>query len=349
MNSDNKKNTPSVKKGLHPRNNHRFSYDFKQLIKSCAELAPYVLKNRYGNESVDFADPAAVRMLNRALLKHFYGVLFWDIPENYLCPPIPGRADYIHNIADLLSSCNGGIIPQGKLISVLDIGVGANCIYPIIGTYEYGWHFTGTDIDPVSITSAKKIVNSNSSLAGLIDLRLQKKPSDIFRGIIKSDEIFDVTICNPPFHSSPENAHAATLRKRSNLNSKNITGTILNFGGQNSELWTHGGEESFVRRMIDESSRIPEKCLWFTTLISKKTTMAGVYKTLKRVKTLEVKTINMAQGQKISRVVAWTFLNKNQQKKWISERWNRPSDLTCSKSSSSRQDNGYRLQNQEGK
>jgi 23S rRNA (adenine1618-N6)-methyltransferase len=321
MNNNNIKYTPSVKKGLHSRNVNRFRYDFKQLIISCPELTPYVSKNRYGNESVDYNDPAAVKALNRALLKHFYGILYWDIPDNYLCPPIPGRADYIHYIADLLSSCNGGIIPKGKLISVLDIGVGANCIYPIIGTHEYGWHFTGTDIDTVSISSAKKIVNSNNSLAGLIDLRLQKKASDIFRGIIKSGDIFDITICNPPFHSSPENAQAATLRKRSNLDLKNKNSAILNFGGKNSELWTHGGEESFVRRIIDESSRIPDKCFWFTTLISKKTTMAGVYKTLRRVKAIEVKTINMAQGQKISRIAAWSFLNKDQQKKWITERW----------------------------
>ena len=109
--------------------------------------------------------------------------------------------------------------------------------------------------------------------------------------------------------------------RRSNLNLKNTHGTTLNFGGQSNELWTHGGEESFVRRMIDESSRIPEKCFWFTTLVSKKTTMDGVYKTLKRVKALEVKTINMAQGQKTSRIVAWTFLSKDQQKKWAAERW----------------------------
>jgi 23S rRNA (adenine1618-N6)-methyltransferase len=321
MNNEKIKHPPSSKKGLHPRNVNRFRYDFKQLINSSSELTSYVSKNRFGNESVDYDNPAAVRALNRALLKHFYGILYWDIPDNYLCPPIPGRADYIHYIADLLGSCNGGKIPQGKLISVLDIGVGANCIYPIIGTHEYGWHFTGTEIDTVSMTSANKIVNSNSSLAGLIDLRLQKNASDIFKGIIKSDDYFDITICNPPFHASQENAQAATLRKRSNINLKNKNGAALNFGGQSNELWTHGGEESFVRRMIDESSRIPDKCLWFTTLISKKNTMAGVYKTLKRVKAIDVRTINMAQGQKTSRIAAWSFLNKDQQKKWITERW----------------------------
>ena len=43
-------------------------------------------------------------MLNRAILMHHYGVKSWDIPAGYLCPPIPGRADYIHSVADLLAA-----------------------------------------------------------------------------------------------------------------------------------------------------------------------------------------------------------------------------------------------------
>jgi 23S rRNA (adenine1618-N6)-methyltransferase len=312
---------PSEKKELHPRNIHRSSYDFKQLINCCPELAPFVSKNRWGNESVNFADPDAVKMLNRALLKLSYGITFWDIPKDYLCPPIPGRADYIHYIADLLGSCNEGKIPKGTSVAVLDVGVGANCIYPIIGTHEYGWRFTGSDIDSVSISSAQKIISSNPSLAGGIDIRLQKKATDLFKGIIKPGELFDITMCNPPFHASEENAQAANARKRNNLNTNDSSSTTLNFGGQSNELWTQGGEPSFVRRMIDESSRNQNSCLWFTTLISKKATMEGVYKTLKRVKALQVKTINMAQGQKTSRVIAWSFFDKERQKKWVSERW----------------------------
>jgi 23S rRNA (adenine1618-N6)-methyltransferase len=313
-------NHSDLKKGLHPRNPHRFRYNFPELIKSSPELAPYVTVNQYGNESINFADPYAVKALNRALLKHFYGVSNWDIPDNYLCPPIPGRADYIHYLADLLASGNEGTIPRGKNISILDIGTGANCVYPLIGSREYGWHFTGTDIDTVSIGSAQKIIDSNTSLSDYITLRLQKTPSAIFSGIIKQDEFFDAVICNPPFHSSPEEAKMGTLRKLSNLNLKKTTDVTLNFGGQNMELWTPGGEETFVRRMIEESTEIHNNCLWFTTLISKKTTLPGIYKLLKKVKAADVRTINMSQGQKTSRIAAWSFMNKDQQRKWAIER-----------------------------
>jgi 23S rRNA (adenine1618-N6)-methyltransferase len=313
-------NDSAAKNGLHPRNPHRFRYDFAELIKSCPELGQYVKENQYGNESINFADPSAVKMLNTALLKHFYGITYWEIPEKYLCPPIPGRADYIHYIADLLASCNCNMIPAGESISVLDIGTGANCVYPLIGHHEYGWNFTGTDIDPVSINSAQKIIDLNN-LAGHIDLRIQKSHSEIFRGIIKPEDRFDITICNPPFHASAEDAEAGTLRKLSNLNSKKITGPILNFGGQNRELWTPGGEEFFIDNMIKESSQFSNNCFWFTTLVSKKTTLPGVYKALKKVKAAEVRTIEMAQGQKISRIAAWTFLNKEQQNGWRDSRW----------------------------
>jgi len=318
----NKPEDQSAKKGgLHPRNPHRFRYDFDELIKNTPELEQYVSVNRFGDKTINFSDNVSVKMLNRALLKKFYGISYWDIPDNYLCPPAPGRADYIHYLADLLRACNNREIPRGKGVSVLDIGVGANCIYPIIGTREYGWRFTGTDIDPVSISSAQKIIDSNSSLKGLAELRIQKSPTGILRGVINPDDFFDASMCNPPFHASAEEASSGNIKKVSSLSGKKITEPVLNFGGQNRELWTPGGEESFVCRMINESLVFRNNCFWFTTLISKKGTLPAVYKTMKKVKAFDVRTITMSQGQKISRFVAWTFLDKDGQKEWSLKRW----------------------------
>ena len=106
-----------------------------------------------------------MRVLNRALLANYYGVKFWDIPEGYLCPPIPGRADYIHYIADLLAQTthvNADNTPlAGKEIHALDIGTGASAIYPIVGNSgeSYGWRFTASDIDPISVNTAASICN----------------------------------------------------------------------------------------------------------------------------------------------------------------------------------------------
>jgi 23S rRNA (adenine1618-N6)-methyltransferase len=278
--------------------------------------------NEYGDESIDFFDPVAVKSLNKALLKHHYKIDFWDVPKNYLCPPIPGRADYIHYVADLLAADNNGTVPRGPVIRCLDIGVGANCIYPIIGATEYGWSFVGADIDPLSIDSARKIVDMNPVLNERIGLRLQANPKQILEGIIQKDERFDVTVCNPPFHSSAAEAQSGTLRKLSNLKRKKMREGVLNFGGVSNELWCEGGEEKFVADLIRESKRFSNSCLWFTTLISRQSNLKFALQALKSVGAAEVRTIPMSQGNKSSRVVGWTFLNPGQRRSWVDLRRN---------------------------
>jgi 23S rRNA (adenine1618-N6)-methyltransferase len=317
-----KKEHPKEKTGLHPRNKHRERYNFGELIRSCPELAPFVRLNDYNDESVDFSNPEAVMMLNKALLKHFYRIAHWNIPPGYLCPPVPGRADYIHHIAGLLGSCNHGKIPTGDRIKCLDIGVGANCIYPIIGHQEYGWSFVGSDIDPVVLKSASEIVEMNPSLKGNVELRLQPDSNDIFGVIIRNDEHFDLTICNPPFHASFEEAQSGTLRKLSNLNRQRITKPTLNFGGKNRELWCEGGEEKFVQKMISQSRLFKASCFWFSTLISKQSHLKNAYTALKKAEAIEIKTIPMSQGNKKSRIIAWTFLTTEQQREWMNEKAN---------------------------
>lgn len=239
----------SERSELHTRNKHNGQYDFSLLTENYPPLKKFVQLNPYGTQTINFFNPQAVKALNKALLISYYGIRYWDIPKNYLCPPIPGRADYIHYIADLIGSEavskdvkveNGEI--RKSAYRCLDIGVGANCIYPIIGHVEYGWMFVGSDIDPISIENARKIVTCNPVLAHKIELRLQKDSSKIFEGIIAPDEYFDVTICNPPFHRSKEEAEEGTLRKLSSLKGEIVKKAKLNFGGNANELWCEGGE-----------------------------------------------------------------------------------------------------------
>lgn len=295
----------TTKTQLHPRNRHRGLYDFRQLIQSCPDLAQFVGFNIHGNESIDYTNPCAVKTLNKSLLKHFYD-LDWDIPEHFLCPPIPGRVDYIHHIADLLAVSNGGIPPEGKNISVIDIGVGANCIYPLIGHREYGWSFVGTEINPEAVSIAKDIVRKNG-LSDRIEILFQPSPANIFEGILKNrEDDFDIALCNPPFHASDKEAKAAAERKRKNLNIKT---SALNFGGKSNELWCPGGETAFIQRMIEQS--VGMRCKWFTTLVSKEESLPSIYKALRKTNPSHVKTIPMSQGSKKSRIVAWSYRTPN--------------------------------------
>ncbi len=304
------------KTNLHPRNLHRFGYDFAKLIVANPEFKNFVSINQHQLETIDFANPEAVKSLNKSILIADYDIQNWDIPANYLCPPIPGRADYIHYIADLLATTNNGIIPKGENVQGLDIGIGANCIYPIIGNSVYGWSFVGTDIDEKALQNCKKIIEVNPRLIDFISLQLQVDPRFIFKNIMETEDRFAFTICNPPFHASQEEATKASLRKINNLENKRTTQAILNFGGQNTELWCEGGELGFITQMIYESARHPMQCLWYTSLVSKKENLPSLYKTLAKVSAVAIKTIDMGQGQKTSRIIAWTFLTEAQQKNW---------------------------------
>lgn len=304
-----------MSKTLHPRNFHNNRYDFKALIKTNPDLQEFVKANKYGDLSIDFANPQAVISLNKALLAHFYGIKNYTIPNGYLCPPIPGRADYVHHIADLLASCNNGVIPKGQTVKGLDVGIGANGIYSIIGSSVYDWNFLGSDIEIESIKSVENIVNSNEILKEKIECKLQTNPQNIFTGIIKVDEFYDFTLCNPPFHKSLKDAMDGNKRKVQNLTKQKTTKSALNFGGKNNELWCKGGEIAFISNMIKESFEFKNNVLWFSTLVSKKENLPLIYKKLEEIKVKEIKTIDMSQGQKITRIVAWSFFNLEEQKK----------------------------------
>lgn len=302
---------------LHPRNAHSGRYDLPLLISKSPELAAFVGPNKYGDLSVDFNNPLAVVALNKALLAHHYGVAFWHLPEAYLCPPIPGRMDYIHYLADLLAEDHASVsVPTGAAVRLIDVGVGASAIYPLLGQAVYGWSFVGSDIDPVSVANVKSIVAGNPHLHGSIEARLQAKVSQRLRGVVGAEERFAASLCNPPFHASAHEAAAGSKRKLSNLKGKPVAKAKLNFGGQGNELWCPGGEVAFVGQIITESTEFAEACMWFTSLVSKKDSLPALYQQLRAVGAVKVKTIDMAQGQKSSRILAWTFLNKAQRQQW---------------------------------
>ncbi|QLF92164.1 23S rRNA (adenine(1618)-N(6))-methyltransferase RlmF [Pseudomonas sp. ABC1] len=299
---------PAEKGQLHPRNRHQGRYDFPALIAASPELADHVILNPYGKQSIDFANPQAVRVFNRALLKQLYGIAHWDIPEGYLCPPVPGRADYLHGLADLLAHHNGGTIPRGAGVRALDIGTGANCIYPLIGVKEYGWRFLATDIDDTALACARTIVSAND-LGNAIELRQQQERQHIFHGLLGSDEHFDISLCNPPFHASQAEASSGSRRKWKNLGRLDPQRKLpaLNFGGQSNELWCEGGEIAFISRMADESVEVAGQVGWFSTLVSKAGNVELLRKRLSKLGARHLHIGEMAQGQKRSRFVAWRF------------------------------------------
>ena len=280
---------------MHLKNLHRSNYNFIELTNTNPALAKYVFVNDYNQESIDFSDPHAVIELNRALLKHFYNVQDWTIPEGYLCPPIPGRVDYLLHIQDLIFN------DTTKTIKGLDIGVGANCIYPILATQQLGWNMVGSDIDETAVKFAKQ---NTLQFKEKIEIRHQTSNADIFKGVLHSNEFFDFTMCNPPFHASEKEATLGTLKKLNNL--QNNPAFKLNFGGQANELWCNGGEALFIKRMIKQSILFKKQVGWFTCLVSKRSHLSKIHKQLEKLN-VTYKTVDMTQGNKKSRFIAWKF------------------------------------------
>ena len=308
---------------LHPRNRHQGRYDFKTLGKVRPELLEFLIPGKEHNITLDFTNPTAVKALNGALLQHQYGVMEWDIPEGYLCPPVPGRADYVHALADLLGESHDGHIPRGPGLVGLDLGTGANLIYPLIGNRDYGWRFVGTDIDTTALSNAKRILAANPALTGQIELRLQPDQNALLHNITGGEERFDFTLCNPPFYADAQAARQANKRKWRNLeeqHGKQLT-PHQSFGGQANELYCPGGELGFLSRLVKESSAFATSVFWFSSLVSKGANLDELRQQLSELGARDVRVVPMTQGLKHSRMLAWTFLDKKQRRAWRKARW----------------------------
>lgn len=297
---------------MHPNSYHHARYPLEKLVSLCPPLKQFIKLTPDGAKTIDFSDPKAVFWLNKALLNHYYNIEFWQLPEGYLCPPVPGRADYLHYLADLLAeSSPQQQIPTGQQVKVLDIGTGANCIYPLLGEALFGWQFIASDIDPVSVHNATQILTKNNCSSQVV---LQTDSSQLFKGVLNQQKLF-ATMCNPPFYHSLKQAEQVNLRKQQKLNQNRLKKGLpklklaksRNFGGQQAELWCDGGELKFLTRMINQSVDYAKQVQWFTSLVSDKANLFALKRRLKQLNAKQIKVINMGQGQKTSRILAWQF------------------------------------------
>jgi 23S rRNA (adenine1618-N6)-methyltransferase len=293
---------------MNKKNIHKSGYDFETLCKSYPDLSAFVFENKFKIQTIDFAKPEAIKALNTALLFTHYDIKYWKFPDDNLCPPIPGRVDYIHYLKDLLQKSG---ITNNK--PILDIGTGASCIYPILGKQTYNWNFVATDSDNIAIKYAQKNIDKNS-FKNEIELRYQEDSSQILKGILKPNDVFMASMCNPPFFATEDEAHAASLKKLKGLGKTGST--IRNFSGKENELYYKGGEKAFLHNYLYESSLFKTQCFWYTSLVSKKENVKSMIASLKKLNATETKVIPMDLGNKVTRIVAWTFLSKKEQENW---------------------------------
>ena len=280
---------------MHPKNPFNKDYNFDTLVAKHPPLHPFVFVNEYGNKTIKFSNNEAVKALNNALLKVHFGLTYWNIPENSLCPPIPGRLDYLIYIADLIPKTD---------IHLLDIGTGANLIYPILANRHFNWKCTASEVNLDSLSNAQEIIDKNPALKE-IELRHQQFKSHILKHIIQPEDSFDVVVCNPPFFKNRTDAEQSNKRKFQNLQLSEEN--TQNFGGLSNELWYKGGEEAFIKTMAEESVQFKEQVHWFTAIVSQKENLKNIKRAINKTNPSEAKVVEMEQGNKQSRFIAWTY------------------------------------------
>lgn len=288
------------------------NYDFDALSKSHPPLAPYISQVN-GRSTIDFGNAEAIKALNIAILLKDYGLVNYDLPDGYLIPGVSGRRKYLDQVANLLKLKDR----SNKKRRIADLGVGGNCIYPIIGRQAFGWEFIGVDSDQSSLNVALEIITANNLSDG-ISLRLQSDKNQVLEGWITEDDYFDCIVCNPPFYSNENEANHQNRRK--NKKHKQFKSNRT-FGGKPHELITKGGELGFVSRYLAESKVYGSQVYSFTCLISSGAHLKQLETQLKELKSTERRVIETSTSNKSSRILVWSFLTPKQREVWRNYRW----------------------------
>jgi len=319
---------------MHPKNIYSVQQpDFGKLAELYPSLRQYLVKQcRSGSKEtqdeemkciIDFANPNACRELVKAQLHHDFKIS-WDLPSQYLIPPLANRLNYLCWLHDLfqLWTPERDDFDWGRendCVKVLDIGCGANLIYPLLGSSYFRWCFVAADVSSDALQHAIRNREANPKIAPLIVLRRVKcqtcqetkqVASDrherafsgcgtgiLSRAINNTDGVFHASMCNPPFFSSKEEAGRNP-------------GT--DYGGTSVEMVYPGGEESFVRNMIQDSRSIRHRIVWFTTMVGKKSTLKMARKMIHDFGQTVVRTTEFIQGKTSRWAIAWSFLAPNQ-------------------------------------
>ncbi|KAK4227416.1 hypothetical protein QBC38DRAFT_509680 [Podospora fimiseda] len=277
---------------------HLYNKDpnFKQLAKQDADFAAVVQENG----QLDFTDPAAVMQLTKTLLKADFGLQL-QLPDDRLCPPIPNRHNYILWLKDLLDSTSYSP-PGSQPVCGLDIGTGASCIYPLLGTIQRpSWHFIATDIDDKSLEHAKQNVEMNN-LSDRIRLIL-RSPEDtlIPSGSESHVSPLAFVMMNPPFYTSVDEMLSSAAKKSRPPHSA-CTGAPV-------EMVCEGGEVAHVGRLLKESLVLRGKgAQWYTSMLGKVTSLEALVPQLRENGIDNYAVTEFIQGNKTKRwAIAWSF------------------------------------------
>jgi 23S rRNA (adenine1618-N6)-methyltransferase len=288
--------------------------DFSSLSEEYPIIKEYILSSRKSSSlttakegedakseviQLDWKNPNTLLAITSALLHRDFGIDF-SLPDGFLCPPLPQRLSYLHWAADLLSlladakwqhsSSNSDSDSDSKNqndnnsnVVCLDVGIGASMVLSVLAVCVYGWRSVGSEINRRAVEAAEKLMEKNEKLQGKIVLRHVVDGKSVLDGVMTADDVFHVSVCNPPFFDS---------LAKTRLNPHRAASTV------SEELVCEGGEEKFIGRMIRESWQFRHQVGWFTTMLGKKSSLSPLQKAIRQLEGVQcVKTTIFEQGR----------------------------------------------------
>ena len=314
-----------------------------------------------------FGAPGALRELTAALLARDWAVRGWVCEPGRLCPPLPGRLNYVLWAEDLVAATelsalashdnlkadsmpSAALLPQHR--AVIDVGTGASAILSLLATRVTGWPVAATELDTTSLRSAREnvvrarlashitVLATTDDSASLLGSALTAAEAFLVPAISRGDASdcpppqlppysVAMTLCNPPFFRSWEEARASMDRARpaatagggsgsavcNDNNDDDASAEAVSLGeiaacdGAAHEMACVGGEEAFVGRLIDESAAADARTrvLWFTSMLGKQTSVAPVVAHAVRAGACAVRSAALVQGRTRRWAVGWSF------------------------------------------
>ena len=274
-----------------------FKPDFLTLIKEFPELKKYILKQNEDNEAefqFDWSNNELSLLMDKSILNYYFNIKYYDIPKGFLIPPIPSRINYINLINSIITKLIKDI--DIKNIIGIDIGTGANIIYPILGYSIYKWKFICTEINKEAYNNAKLILQKNN-LENNINIIKQNNKDNIFISILNRENKYIFSMCNPPYYNY-ENEIKLEDKKRDNE---------YNF----DEIYYKNGEYGFFQRYFEESICYKNNVFLYTILIGKKINAENIYDKLSSYNDI-IKIYNMQKiltGNNVRYIIYWSFFN----------------------------------------
>lgn len=237
------------------------------LLEKYPELEAYAKRRRLTNGKYkveyDFALLESQYLLAECTVKEYFGLHWYKLPRDRLCPRIPNRLRYLEmveqNLMPLAHICRKmrtgakqvNLAPYGAS-TVVDVGTGASLIYAVIGrALNTDRMFVCSEVDPASVMAANEVIVQNK----LHNVSVQHTP---FFPEVTGDVLY--TVCNPPFYSNRQDMEERKAQKGHKGHDLIIS---------SSESIYEGGEVAFICNLIDKSCTTSGaySCAWFTTQV----------------------------------------------------------------------------------